>query len=441
MIRPARAPVAIVGGGLAGLVAAHELRRRDIPVIVFEAGKQVAGLATSFRDEDGFVCDFGAHFITNRLAAALGVGGNCRDVRHYGETVFIGGRTYGYPFGLLRVPRYVASAAVSRARRWRPPPAISADDWYRTNYGPRLADEVAIPLVEAWSGVPATELAPSVIAPQLERGTAHVARLKLASRLSGRAVANGYSREKPESPHVWHVYPEGSLGFLCEHLAAGLDGAVRLESPVEAILVEDGRAVGVRVRGETHEAAAVVSTAPVHILAKLVKGTDRLAHLARFRYRPMVLVNMRFSGRGLLPDVVTWTPARELSFFRLTEATWSMPWLAPPGKTTINADIGCAVGDAMWTMADDALGELCVRQLEQIVPSARSRYLGCRVMRTPIAHPIFLREYEAERQAFAAGTSVAGLYSIGRNGEFAHILMEDVYWRTVGQMRRLAAAS
>lgn len=439
MIQRARPPVAIVGGGLAGLVAAHELRRRGIDVIVFEGGKQVAGLARSFRDQDGFVCDFGAHFITNRLAAALGIGAHCRDVRHYGETVFIGGRTYGYPFGLLRVPRYVASAAASRARRWRPPPAVSADDWYRTNYGPRLAEEVAIPLVEAWSGVPATDLAPSVIAPQLERGTAHVARLKAASRLSGRAVANGYSREKPESPHVWHVYPEGSLGFLCEHLAAGLGGAVRLESPVEAILVEDGRAVGVRVRGEVHEAAAVVSTAPVHILAKLAKGTDRLGHLARFRYRPMVLVNMRFTGRGLLPDVVTWTPARELAFFRLTEATWSMPWLAPPGKTTINADIGCAVGDSMWTMADDALGELCVSQLEQIVPGARRRYLGCRVMRTPIAHPIFLREYEEERQAFASATAVEGLYSIGRNGEFSHILMEDVYWRTVRRMREVAA--
>ncbi|HET9726160.1 MAG TPA: FAD-dependent oxidoreductase [Gemmatimonadales bacterium] len=440
MIRTARPPVAIVGGGLAGLVAAHELRRRGIAVTVYEAGKQVAGLAASFRDEDGFVCDFGAHFITNRLAAALGIGANCRDVRHYGETVFVRGRTYGYPFGLLRVPRYVASAALSRARRWRPAPPASADEWYRTNYGPCLAEEVAIPLVEAWSGVPAAELAPSVIAPQLERGTAHVARLKLASRLSHRAVANGYSREKPESPHVWHVYPEGSLGFLCEHLAAGLGDAVRLESPVEAILVEDGRAVGVRVRGDVHEAAAVVSTAPVHILAKLVKGTDRLGYLARFRYRPMALVNMRFTGRGLLPDVVTWTPARDLAFFRLTEATWSMPWLAPPGKTTINADIGCAVGDAVWTMSDDALGELCVRQLEQIVPDARRRYLGCRVMRTPIAHPIFLREYESEREAFAAGTSVDGLYSIGRNGEFAHILMEDVYWRTVAQMRRLAMA-
>jgi protoporphyrinogen oxidase len=337
------------------------------------------------------------------------------------------------------VPRYVASAAASRARRWRPPPARSADDWYRTNYGRRLAEEVAIPLIEAWSGVPATQLAPSVIAPQLERGTAHVARLKLACRLSNRAVANGYSREKAESPHVWHVYPEGSLGFLCDHLAAGLSGAVRLESPVEAIVVEEGRAIGVRVRGELHEAAAVVSTAPVHILAKLVKGTDRLSNLARFRYRPMVLVNMRFNGRGLLPDVVTWTPDREVNFFRLTEATWSMPWLAPAGKTTINADIGCAVGDAVWTMSDDALGELCVRQLKRIVPSARSRYLGCRVMRTPIAHPVFLREYEAERESFAAGTGIDGLYSIGRNGEFAHILMEDVYWRTVGHMRRLAA--
>jgi len=440
MIQTARPPVAIVGGGLAGLVAAHELRRRGIAVTVYEAGKQVAGLATSFRDADGFVCDFGAHFITNRLAAALGVGSHCHDVHHYGETVFIGGRTYGYPFGLLKVPRYVASAARSRVRHWRRSPAASAAEWYRTNYGPRLAEEVAIPLVEAWSGVPASDLAPSVIAPQLERGTAHVARLKAASRLSNRAVANGYSREKPESPHVWHVYPEGSLGFLCEHLAAGLDGAVRLESPVEAILVEDDRAVGVRVKGELHEAAAVVSTAPVHILPKLVKGTDRLSHLARFRYRPMVLVNMRFNGRGLLPDVVTWTPGPDQSFFRLTEATWSMPWLAPPGKTTINADIGCAVGDAMWTMSDDALGEMCVAQLEPIVRDARRRYLGCRVMRTPIAHPIFLREYEAERQAFAGGTSIGGLYSIGRNGEFAHILMEDVYWRTLGHMRSLVEA-
>jgi protoporphyrinogen/coproporphyrinogen III oxidase len=440
VIRTAKPPVAVVGGGLAGLVAANELRRRGIPVVVFEAGKQVAGLATSFRDADGFVCDFGAHFITNRLAAALGIGAYCRDVHHYGETVFHAGHSYSYPFGLLRSPRYVLSAAASRLDRRPAVAPASAAEWYRRQYGPKVADEIAIPLIEAWSGVPAADLAPSVIAPQLERGTAHVLRLKLASRVSGRAVANGYSREKPESVHVWHVYPEGSLGFLCERLAEGLDGAVRLESPVEAILTENGRAVGVKVHGRVWEASAVVSTAPVHILAKLVQGTDALRHLAKFRYRPMVLVNMRFDGRGLLPDVVTWVPARELPFFRLTEATWSMPWLAPPGKTTINADIGCAVGDPIWTMPEEQVGELCLEHLQTIIPTARRRYLGCRVMRTPIAHPVFLREYEQERLAFEHSMPVEGLYSIGRNGEFAHILMEDVYWRTVRRMQDLVAA-
>ena len=36
-------------------------------------------------------------------------------------------------------------------------------------------------------------------------------------------------------------------------------------------------------------------------------------------------------------------------------------------------------------------------------------------------------------------TGVDRLLSIGRNGEFAHILMEDVYWRTVRRARSLAA--
>ena len=58
--------------------------------------------------------------------------------------------------------------------------------------------------------------------------------------------------------------------------------------------------MAVRAKGETQEVAAVISTAPVHILAKLVTGTDKLNQLAKFRYRPMTFVNMRFEGRALL---------------------------------------------------------------------------------------------------------------------------------------------
>lgn len=432
-----RKPVAIIGAGLAGLTAARYLRQHGVPVRLYEAGKKISGLAQSFHDEEGFTYDFGAHFITNRLAAAIGVGSECRDVRRYGETVILGGRSFSYPFGLMKVPRLTASGIMTRAANmFKGDRPESAADWFRAKYGRALADEVAIPLTEAWSGADASELAPSV-GESIPGSIGHTLMLKLASRLTRRAVACGYSREMPEAPHVWHVYPNDGVSLLCRQLAATIEDAIQLESPVEKIFVDSGRAVGVCVNGREHEVSAVVSTAPCHMLAKLVCGTDALQALSRFRYRPMVFVNMRFRGRNLLPDVVAWTPEKQFPFFRLTEASLSMPWLAPAGKTLITVDIGCEVGDPLWSMADDELGEFCLSHLSAIIPDAPSRYMGCRVLRTPIAYPVFLREYEQDRLRLERSTGVENLYSIGRNGEFAHIFMEDVYWRTLKKMRKL----
>jgi protoporphyrinogen/coproporphyrinogen III oxidase len=427
--------VAILGGGVAGMTAAADLRRRGIRARVYEAGPRIAGLAASFKTKDGFSNDFGAHFVTNRLAAAIGVDQQCRDVRHYGEAVWVGGRIYGYPFGLLRNHRFLLSAAATRMRlgaNGGPPGSVA--DWFRHAYGPALAETVAIPLVEAWSGAPADRLSPAVATEKLRHGVLHTIGLKLASRVMRRAVANGYSHERPESPSVWHVYPEGGVGTLVERLADGLEDTIALESPVEAILVEDDRVVGIRVHGREEAVDAVISTAPCNVLPRLVRGTSALQYLSRFRFRPMVFVNFRLRGRGLLPDTVLWIPQREFPFFRLTETTRSMPWLAPEGKSIVTVDIGCEVQDELWKMPDDRITQLCLEHLSPIIPGIGERFLGADVLRTPIAYPVYLSEYEADRLRFRRSTGVRGLYSIGRNGEFAHILMEDVYWRTLARM-------
>ena len=432
----ANKPVVILGAGLAGLTAANFLRQNNIPVLLFEAGNKIAGLAQSFHDEDGFTYDFGAHFITNRLAKAVGISEKCRTVRHYAETVWLDGKSYGYPFGLLRIPRMMTSGVTSKLTFSNPKPA-SAAEWFRTNYGSALADEVAIPLTEAWSGATADNLSPAV-GDGISNSIPYTLWLKLASRLTHRAISCGYSRELPENASVYHVYPEGGIGALCQKLAAGLSGVIQLESPVEKILVEENRAAGIRVNGREIEAAAVISTAPINVLSKIVEGTDRLEYLSRFRYRPMVFVNLRLKGRGLLPDVVTWTPETQFPFFRLTETPLSMPWLAPADKTIITVDIGCEKGDEFWQMDEERLGEFCIEHLKPIIPDVRQRYEGCRVMRTPIAYPVFLREYETERQKLATGTGIENLYSIGRNGEFMHIFMEDVFERTRKKIQQLA---
>jgi oxygen-dependent protoporphyrinogen oxidase len=423
-------PIAILGAGMAGLTAANFLKQNKKHFVLYEAGNKIAGLASSFKDAEGFSHDFGAHFVTNRLAKAIGVDSQCRIVKHYGETVWLKGKSYGYPFGLMKIPRIPISFLKTRIQSLNNGHAPnSASDWFSKRYGVSFAQEIALPLVEAWSGVSAEKLSPAA-GESLPGSILKTFYLKTASFFTGRAVACGYNREMPERPSVWHVYPNNGVATLCTKLAEGSEDSIKLQSPVTEILVENEKAVAVRVNGELQEVSAVISTAPANILAKLVKGTDALKPFANFQFRPMVFVNLRFQGRDLLPDTVMWFPEKDFPFFRLTEVTRSMPWLAPEGKSIITADIGCQKDDEFWTMDEEKLSALCLDYLSAVIPDVKKRFLGSSILKTPVAYPVFLKTYEKERQDFEQTTHVENLLSIGRNGEFAHRFMEDIYWRT-----------
>lgn len=429
MMQPKK-PIAIIGAGLAGLTAANFLRQHNIPFILYESGNKIAGLASSYKDSDGFSYDFGAHFITNRLADAIGISSECRLVKHYGEAVWLKGKSYGYPFGLMIISRMSLGFLETKLKSLLGNHSFnSAAEWFRKRYGTTFANEIALPLIEAWSGAPAETLSPAVGA-SLPGSMAKTFYLKTASLITNRAVACGYNREMPEMPSVWHVYPNGGIATLCTKLAEGLEDSIKLDSRVEEILVENERVTAIKVNGEIQQVSAVVSTAPANILAKIVRGTNALQGTARFRFRPMLFVNMRFEGRKLLPDTVVWFPEKKFPFFRLTEITRSMPWLAPEGKSIITVDIGCQKDDEFWNMDERILTELCLSHLESVIVDVRKRFLGSNVLRTPIAYPVFLNEYEKERLDFERTTPIDNLLSIGRNGEFAHRFMEDVYWRT-----------
>jgi protoporphyrinogen oxidase len=429
-------PIAIIGAGIAGLTAADYLKKNNIPFILFESGKKIAGFATTFKDEEDFSYDFGAHFVTNRLADAIGVGSKCLLVKYYGESVWIRNKTYGYPFGLIKIPRMSLSWLGGQFKSLTniQTPA-SAADWFKKRYGPALSNEIALPLIEAWSGASANNLSPAVGEGLFGGNIAKTLYLKIAGKLTGRAVACGYNTEKPETPNVWHVYPVHGVSTLCEKLAVGLEDSIKLESPVDAVFVKNERVEAISVKGITQEVSAVISTAPANTLSKLVRGTDALNRIGNFQYRPMIFINMRFEGRRLLPDTVVWFPEKEFPFFRLTEATISMPWLAPEGKTIITVDIGCQKNDEFWLMNEKELADLCLQHLTSIIPDAKKRFLGSNVLRTPFAYPVFLNEYEKDRQNFKQSTNIENLLSIGRNGEFSHMFMEDVYWRTQKKLK------
>ena len=111
--------------------------------------KGLRGLPQVFKDAEGFSYDFGAHFITNRLAEAIGVSSECMTVKHYGEAVWLKGKTYNYPFGLMKIPRMTLSwvaGQIKSLRNGQEP--NSAAEWFHKRYGSALADEVALPCLK-----------------------------------------------------------------------------------------------------------------------------------------------------------------------------------------------------------------------------------------------------------------------------------------------------
>src|SRR4051794_38492236 len=96
--------IAVVGGGIAGLVAATRCARSGAPVTLFEKSSRVGGRAIT-REKDGFLFNLGPHALyrsgeLNRTLGDLGVQVRGALPPTNGGYAICGGRLYTLPVGL-----------------------------------------------------------------------------------------------------------------------------------------------------------------------------------------------------------------------------------------------------------------------------------------------------------------------------------------------------
>jgi phytoene dehydrogenase-like protein len=236
-------------------------------------------------------------------------------------------------------------------------------------------------------------------------------------------------------PGVVLDYPKGGSGALVNALLRGLQrrgGQLRRNAHVEQILVKNGRAIGVRLRGgeEILARRAVVSNAAIWDTLNLLPE-ETLPSAYRRKAKETLECNS-FMHLHLGIDAAGLDP--NLACHHLVVNDWEMgiaapqnvvaisipslldPSLAPPGKHTIHVYTPATEPYALWQGLDrrseayaqqKALrAEVMWQALERMIPDIRSR-CSVTLTGTPLTHERYLRRHQGTYgPALAAGKAL-----------------------------------
>jgi protoporphyrinogen oxidase len=257
---------AVLGAGPMGLMTAMNLLKRGHQVDIYERDDRIGGMSASF-DFDGLEIERYYHFICKTdyplfaLLEELGLSGKLRWV----DTkmgFFYNGKLYrwGTPGALLAFDgldliskvRYGLHAMRAKGiRDWRPFDRIKATQWIRKWVGRKAYDVLWKSLFELKLFEYSDEISAAWIGTRIKRVA--LSRRSLLQETMG--------------------YLEGGSAVLLEAMEQVIldrGGHIHLRSPIERVNTVDGRVSGIVIGGQEQPCDAVVSTAPIQYVPRLV---------------------------------------------------------------------------------------------------------------------------------------------------------------------------
>jgi protoporphyrinogen oxidase len=419
-----RAPVAVLGGGPAGLTAGYLLAKQGVPVIVFEAEDQVGGLAKT-EVRDGYRFDLGGHRFFTKSKEVDDLWHEVMKeeflLRPRMSRIFWNGKFLTYPLDGMDVVRKLGPIELIRSGLsylWAQMKPKGKEDnveqWVSNRFGKRLYQHFFKTYTEKVWGVPTTEL----------RAEWAAQRIKGLSFFSAAKAAFFGNKSEIKSLIGEFHYPRFGPGQMWETMADEIianGGEVRLSAPVEELEIRDGRVAAVVAGGERIEPAHVISSLPLRAtvgLAGAAAGGEVQASAQGLRYRDFLTVALVIDGEDLFPDNWIYIHDPSVRVGRIQNfRSWS-PWMVPDqSKASVGLEYFCFKGDDLWEMDDDKLVELGKAELATLGLVDPSRVERGFVTRVPKAYPMYDADY-GERVQVIRGwlEGIGNLTQVGRNG-------------------------
>lgn len=359
--------IGILGGGIMGISLGYFLSRQGVQVEIFEASPVLGGLAGPIILEDGTAVDRFYHAILSsdghlrQLCTELGIDDQLR----FCETrmgFYYAGQIYSMnnvieflrfpPLGWIDRFRLGITVIYSQlVRDWHRLEGVSVEKWLVNLSGRRTFDNIWRPMLKAkfdgnFENTPATYI---------------------WSRLVRMKSTRGGASQKEEAGHLIGGYITLIQAMAAQIEASG--GKIHLRTPVQKIVIENGRVGGVQIGDTVRSFDTVVATVQTPVFQRLIPDADQAYHdfLRQTEYlgiiAPLLVLDRSLTGYwtvNITDDRIPFTGVIETTAYIDPQYVGGHHLVYLPKYTT--------PGSHWQQMADEEIRDIWLQNLEMMFP-------------------------------------------------------------------------
>jgi protoporphyrinogen oxidase len=420
----------IIGAGPAGLTAAYELSKHEIPAVVLEADDTVGGLSRTVNYK-GYLFDIGGHRFFTKWDEVEQIWREILQEKFLDRPrlsrIYYRKKFFYYPlkaknalFGLgpFESIRILFSYVWSRLFYYHNEQNL--EQWVSNRFGKRLYEIFFKTYTEKVWGVPCKEI-------RAEWAAQRISGLSLTT-----AVRNALFKQKKAKIKTLinqFQYPERGPGQMWETLAGHLQDhgyPVLLKRPVTKISHDGTRVTHVETQGpngvERFGATDFISSMPIRDLINSLEpaAPEEVRKAAnKLRYRDFLIVSLVVNRKDVMPDNWIYIHEPGVRVGRIQNfKNWSPAMVPDPSKTCLGMEYFVFENDDLWSSPDQKLIELAKREIAELGLAKPEEIEDGAVVRMQKAYPMYdngwARQVEMIRRYLE--TALPNLQLVGRNG-------------------------
>ena len=421
--------VVIGGAGPAGLTASYLLSKMGVASQVFEADKNVGGIAKTV-EHNGFLFDLGGHRFFTKIKPVedlwIQVMGESMPTRKRVSSIYYNKKIFDYPLnpknvltnmGLLESSKIFLSYLGARLLTSREKGCF--EDYVSSRFGRRLYETFFKNYTEKIWGMPCSEINHMWASQRIKDMTfTSVAK----SALTG-------SDANIRSLIQEFMYPDYGAGQMWDRMADEVEshgGSIKTQSRISSVNINADKVESVGV--ENQEGKSVVSvnhfisSLPLRDLILMINPTppsDVLDAARKLKYREFIVVALILDEKNSRPENWIYVHDEKVKVGRIQfYNNWS-PYLSPSeDKTCIGVEYFCNEGDGLWNTCDSRLVDMAYKEFDSLeLFKQHPKLVDSRVVRVKKAYPVYDLGYRENLETVKKYIeSIKNLSTIGRAG-------------------------